>query len=329
MKINFSNTFVILLSFPFVAWSQQNLVFNPSFEDTVLCPCCTDQMDYSNGWARSLGSPDYYNACSAPNGLSVPSNFAGFQYAAAGNAYAGFVSWGGQAAGGGQKMREYIGGTLIDTMVVGVKYFISAKFNLCGTANYYTLNCASNNVGITFSSFQPTYPILSPITNSAKVYSNNIITDSVNWVTIAGSFFADSAYSHIQIGNFFSDANTDTLILNSNNNYYYAYYFVDDVCVSTDSLTCNQTLSTNAKEIPFENSAKVFPNPSADGFIFALSQNGKYNLIISDAAGKKVDEQTFTSAQFQYRNENIQRGIYFFQLTDEMNRIARGKIIVE
>jgi hypothetical protein len=75
----------------------------------------------------------------------------------------------------------------------------------------------------------------STMSNDAHVFETNIITDSLGWTRISGTFIADSAYSIIAIGNFFADSVTDTLkfftdFLDQ------SYYFLDDVCVSTDSI---------------------------------------------------------------------------------------------
>ena len=45
------------------------------------------------------------------------------------------------------------------------------------------------------------------ITNNPPVYSNTVSMDTLNWTRVFGSFVADSAYTHILLGNFFADAN--------------------------------------------------------------------------------------------------------------------------
>jgi len=44
--------------------SAQNLVLNPSFEDTILCPDALDQVNRSQYWINPTNStPDYFNSC--------------------------------------------------------------------------------------------------------------------------------------------------------------------------------------------------------------------------------------------------------------------------
>ena len=216
--------------------AQGNLVLNPSFEDTIACPNSVGQINLASNWSAYALSPDYFNSCNA-NQFSVPTNFGGYQKAATCNAYCGLICYAGQGAGL-SNTREFVGGNLASAVVIGQKYFVSLKVSLC--LNATTLNCASNNIGINFSiiAYNPGTGNPAPISNSAKVFVTSIVVDSVNWIKISGSFIADSAYSHIIIGNFFNDANTDTLLMDGGSSWKYAYYYLDDVCVSTDSMIC-------------------------------------------------------------------------------------------
>ncbi|MBK5286545.1 MAG: hypothetical protein JJE25_14195 [Bacteroidia bacterium] len=48
----------------------QNLVTNPSFEDTVACPFGASQLNFATGWSSYWGTPDYFNLCGTGNGMS-------------------------------------------------------------------------------------------------------------------------------------------------------------------------------------------------------------------------------------------------------------------
>lgn len=109
-----------------------------------------------------------------------------------------------------------------------------------------TTKYASNKIGVLFTNDE--YESLSnpaPLpANFAHFYSNTIITDTLDWTIISGSFIADSAYKYIMIGNFFDNNQTAYLTVLDSLLGECSYYFIDDVCVSTDSLTCSQTLSS-------------------------------------------------------------------------------------
>jgi OOP family OmpA-OmpF porin len=82
--------FYLIFFSPAFAVAQINLVPNPSFEIYNTCPNSGGQITYATGWfTATLGSPDYFNSCSA--GYGVPSNGFGYSNAQDGNAYAGEV----------------------------------------------------------------------------------------------------------------------------------------------------------------------------------------------------------------------------------------------
>ena len=178
----------------------QNLVPNPSFEDTVHCPTTLDQINYSTGWSTYCVTPDYYNACNG-NVLGVPSNGIGYQAAASGNGYAGFTAYnvGGFA-------REIIGRQLSQTLLIGQTYYVSIKVSLAEFEGPPPQFVPCNKVGAKFSTIPYSASNPAPVNNFAHVYTNTIIGDTTNWTTIKGFFMADSSYQFIMIGNFFDDA---------------------------------------------------------------------------------------------------------------------------
>lgn len=279
--------------------SAQNLVPNPSFEDTIACPNGNSQIDKAVGWSSFGGSPDYYNSCSPWLCCSVPVNNYGYQYAATGNAYCGMVAYVevGPPFGG----REVIGKELSAPLVIGQKYYVSIKVS--STVNVYETCYASSKMGVLFSTvaYDDTTPPL--INNFAHIYTDFIITDTVNWTNISSSFIADSAYKYIIIGNFFDDINTDTISIGygycDSLNYYASYYYIDDICVSVDSVTCNS--GTSIYEYNVQNIINIFPNPS----------KGKINLQINSSYHKNV-----TASIYNLLGELT--GEYNIQLSDKI-----------
>ncbi|MCX6199441.1 MAG: hypothetical protein NTY88_09500 [Bacteroidetes bacterium] len=53
--------FLFLLLAQFV--QGQNLVPNPSFEDTDVCPVGIGDVEKATGWGSYSYTPDYFNAC--------------------------------------------------------------------------------------------------------------------------------------------------------------------------------------------------------------------------------------------------------------------------
>ena len=87
----------------------QNLVPNPSFEDTIQCPSLpTPNIGQTAYWTCYGGTPDLFHPCanSSQPLFGVPNNAVGSQNAFIGNAYAGLVTW---YVNAGSAIREYMG----------------------------------------------------------------------------------------------------------------------------------------------------------------------------------------------------------------------------
>ena len=148
---------------------------------------------------------------------------------------------------------------------------------------------STNKIGLRFSTIR--YDSICcppPLNNWAHLYTDSIISDTLNWTKISGSTIADSAYKYLGIGNFFDDNHTDTLIwggapFGSSG----AYYYIDDVCVSTDSLY-NESW-TGIANLKGKGNLKIFPNPVINDYLNIENvENTKFGATIYDATGRIV-----------------------------------------
>ncbi|TNE53432.1 MAG: T9SS type A sorting domain-containing protein [Bacteroidetes bacterium] len=291
----------------------QNLVPNPSFEDTVSCPTTDNQLSLSVGW-EAFGSVEYFNRCSSSPDVGVPNNWGGFQEPATGDSYVGIFTAGDDTFGYSCNnssycdSREYIGQYLSSPLTIGTKYFISFKTSLSISSTIFC-NCATDKIGLMFSVGKPSFtmPTTTLIKNSAHIFTPSVVTDSTGWTTIQGTFVADSAYQYFVIGNLFDDPNTNIQIMDGNT-YCNSYYFIDDVCVSTDSLTCVNSVGID--DTPFnQNTFNVYPNPATNQITVENLQLGDaYQILIYNslgqllhsekevqAANNKIDINTFSN----------------------------------
>jgi hypothetical protein len=267
-------TLTITLLFLLMQFSfGQNLVPNPSFEDTLACPDNQSQVYKALGWCSFGNTSDYFNSCViGAFSLSVPSNAQGYQFAVNnGNAYCGlYTRW--SSLPYDTLYREFIGSQLSSPLMPNTKYFIRIKVSRADG-----IKCATNKLGVLFSTvpYSENNPV--PINNFAHIFTNNIISDTANWTTINGSFTADSAYEYIIIGNFFYNYLTDTLSFDGLP--CTAYYYVDDIYVSTDSINgITQNL--------IENSINISPNPANNTINLTFPKNNCNAIItISDLHG--------------------------------------------
>lgn len=223
MKVVFVISFVFILS---IKTNAQNLVPNYSFEDIVSCPTNYNQLTLAYPWvAPTNDDAELYHVCGI--NTSVPNNDGpyGYQYPLTGNGYAGFWAYNGP----GSDYREYLQIQLIDSLEYNNCYYVVFYTNLQNTGITY----AVNNIGINFSNTSITNTgtgyILNLNPNILK-FNNPIINDTLNWVEISGIYIANGGEKYITLGNFFDDANTDTI--NTGNGWYLgAYYYIDDVSV--------------------------------------------------------------------------------------------------
>ena len=284
----------------------QNLVPNPSFEDTVQCP--TGNVSDAIGWSNfSNQSPDYFHSCNS-GFLGVPNNFFGYQQAASGNAYCGLSTYFSPPDNG----REIIGIALTNQLILGNKYYVSFKSNL-SIDTFAVSGYATNNLGARFSTLSSNPAIPDTINNFSHVFHSTIITDTLNWTLIMGSFIADSNYNYIAIGNFFDNANTDTLkIMNGTPSVEFAYYFIDDVCVSTDSLTC-YNFTTGVKEQEEQLKVNIYPNPTSTHFnIEGINQ--PYHLTIYNAVGQLLHQEHVNEYSKQVDVRQYAKGLLFIRI---------------
>jgi hypothetical protein len=306
---------IILISFSKQVLGQTNLVNNPSFETYTACPTNSDQLKYATGWQTFGESPDYFNSCN-PTSFNVPSNIIGYQSALTGVAYAGFVAYSSLGLA-----REIIGSLLTQSLTIGTKYYVSMNVSLAEfdatTKNY--IPC--DKVGIRFSSVPFSTITPAPINNISHVYATTIISDTMNWTKISGSFVADSNYKYIMIGNFFNDANTDTIYRPTGQ---YSYFYVDDICVSTSSLTC--PIVTNIKSNEESKSVSIYPNP-ANSFVSVSNLSGKKCIVsLTNTLGIELYISNITT-DLQIDLSTFIDGVYFIYIRQDNNTSVKKVII--
>jgi hypothetical protein len=264
------------------------------------------------GWKSFGGTPNYYNTCATVPVCGVPNNlvvhFPKTQFALDGYGYTGIETIGFWPLSGVN--HEFMGTPLITALAPGTTYYVSAYVIRTVThTNYANVGGASNNLGFRFTTVPYSQHDSIPINNFAHVVDTNIITDTLNWTRISGSFVADSAYQYVAFGNFFDDAHTDTFnIYLGNLEFNYTCYLVDQVCVSTDSTTCELVNSVKAIE---KTAVKVYPNPF-EGYI-RFEYSSEAEVILYDHLQREIIRKRFNGA-IDLNTEGLAKGFYFYNL---------------
>ena len=298
---------ILLFNFCSPTQAQINLVPNPSFEDTVVCPTLLGQINAAVGWSTYRNSPDYYNGCNITNAITVPNANFGYQMSNSGVAYSGVITYYKYNSPSGNNYREYIGSALSIPLLIGTKYYFSFYAVL---AERYT-GFASNNLGLRLFTNSYSLSNPAPLDNFSHLKFDSILIDSINWHKVSGSFIADSNYQYVCIGNFYDYLHTDTLIATPFTNI--AYYFIDDVCVTTDSLY-NETW-TWIHDIQ-QGEISVWPNPIQDYFQYKSRE--KINTIeVYDSRGKLIKSEQVNSMEGRISLGVLSEGIYFASFRKE------------
>ena len=305
--------------------SSQNLVPNSDFEDTISCPWGAGAIFFAPPWNTYLGTPDYFNncapSCSPPTTCyGVPENWAGSQFAFSGNAYAGLAIYEFNGS-----FREAMGVPLLTSLNIGRKYYLTCYISRSGE---HADHGASNNFGFRFSTVPYNGSNINiAIDNFSHYHDTTIVTDSIGWTKISGSFVADSAYQYLALGNFYDDAHTDTIDMDPMGQpWNYAYYYVDYVCVTEDSTNCNPINQVNNY---FNKKAfSIYPNPFRDRINVKTEETEECTLIIYDIIQRRILIKKF-SQEIILNTETLERGIYFYSLSKNGLQLKAGKLVKE
>jgi len=311
--------FSFLLCFAlFEVDGQVNLVPNPSFEERTGCPEGYPDLDgVCNDWMSFRGSPDYFHNCSSMNGYT---NNWGYQEPHSGEAYAGVITYGVTTP----NAREHLAVELITPLTVGEKYFVS--FFVSTAWNYTGMNIATNKQGVLFTTYPYNDPMLqNELPNFSQIKTDLIIYDTIVWTKIAGSFIADSTYKYIIIGSFYDDQNIDTFNLPFQQVVQASYYYLDDVCVSTDSLYANSWVSI--KELLGANNIQIFPNPANTSITISAAHTIK-QIEIYSASGILIDKFDVSKInESKLITSNWKNGMYYVKFYTDVGSLTEPIVI--
>ncbi len=299
-------SFLTVLFFKTTSLAQVNLVPNGGFEEYTVCPSfpndlSPDVLEYV-GWKSTYNSVDFFSSCSTTTYVSIPSNIYGYQISSSGNCYIGLAG----NANISNNLREIATSTLQSAMDVGIKYFLRMKVS---PTLGFGANLFVNRIGMLLSTVSSN----SVLPNFAHLKSNVVITDTLGWTELFGSIIADSAYQYISIGIFFNDNSiiTQTVLASQSSNYY-SYFYIDDVCVSVDSVFCKNFAqqSSNAINEVYLKQLRVYPNPIENNLIKFNEKLYNRKVTLVGFKGEIVFRiENYTGDELQLPKE-LEEGIY-------------------
>ncbi len=277
------STLKILFTFILFQSSGQNLVPNPSFEDTLGCPYQWDgiQMGFAANWFQpTWGSPDLFTGC-----YLVPQSFNGYQLANSGSAYGGIITSCHKPFGCDPTNinREYLSVRLLDSLEAGEKYYCSFSVSRADSIQY------AANFGVLLSdSLHQESTMNLPFIPQFETSTPHL--DKEKWTVYNFSFNALGGEEFLTIGNFRDQQNSVTTYIGDggdslNWEYLFSYYYIDDVCLSKDSLNCEGSLGISES---LKQESQIIKIVDIMGRETEIKPNSVLIYIYSDGTRKKV-----------------------------------------
>jgi hypothetical protein len=222
------------LSLDFNKAQIANYIQNGGFEQTT--NCLIPVINSAKYW-RSIDSSVSANAAFLNSCISnIPYGYSGYQYPKNGNGYSGISALCQPTQCPINADRGYIRNRLKANLVAGKTYCVKFYVNVKNPSSYGISSMGAffgdNNLDTITQIVRPLTYIIPQIENSAT----NIITDTLAWSLITGTFVATGIEKHCVIGNFKSDANTVKTFINPTSlPTIFCDILIDDVsCIPTD-----------------------------------------------------------------------------------------------
>jgi len=304
--------------------NAQELVSNGSFNYPDTCSYGTVSPPIELvPWFRHFGSVDFLHPC-FPSGYSVPQSAWGGGESFAGEGYTGLINVNTTFLG-----REFLATELFSNLSQGISYHVEFYVSLMDSAWY-----ASRNIGACFSENMPPSDLQGLLALEPQVRYEGIefLTDKQGWMKVEGSFTAQGGERYLTIGNFDTDAETDTLFVEGGGAFRpdqpdffkLAYYYIDGVSVIPDSIY----LGTGDIETE-QASLNLYPNPAKETVTIEIESKQPGQLQLFDATGRLIFEKRLISNREEIGVGHLPRGVYVAVLVKEGVITARRKVLLQ
>lgn len=315
----------MLYSTPFCVLSQNNLIKNPSCEESLQVPDNIAQYDFCiDWWNPYVLSTDYYTSLTLfTNNNFIPQNYFGTQ-ANVDGAY-------------------YLGGSLLDWIYSWNDYnnfrqdYFAGQFEkLLEKDKIYQFEfwiskaekglIRSNAIDLVI-----TYDTIIDVNNFSsygyKIWSEQIpMSDTINWIKISTCFRAKGNEKAFAIGNFHEKE--DVILefpLNPSPTGDIDYRYLDNFSLIECPSCCPD-------QFPDEEQVFVYSNPSTvnspANIQIWLHPNTSAELEIFDYAGRLIDRRTYSDLLNTFIFDQYAAGMYFFVVTSSDGLQENGKVLV-
>ncbi len=312
---------LILILFCPVLLAAQNMIHNPSFEDTVLR---TTPLFLPAFWIDPIQeSHDYFTPLhnnQYPD-FGAPLNFVGSINAKDGDSYIGirvydfYTSY-------RRGVREYAQVSLTTPLKADSVYCLQFFMSLADSAVF----ASKNQMGIYFSSnaVSANHSTNLPFVPQIIVSPDSFNTDKENWVQYNFQYQAIGGEQYMTLGNFNDTTHLDTLFVEGGGKKFWmqmAYYYFDDFYLGhCDSLPDS---SIGILENGIKSRIQIYPNPSL-GLVQVESEISIEQIEIYDIQGRQVQLLIQPAKQIELPETS---GVYFLRIRLENGELLSRKVV--
>lgn len=214
-----------------------NYVLNGGFEDKWSCSGLNELNKAKGwnciGWDTTIFGGFIYSVDCFNNAPSIPG--VGFQYPKSGNTFYRLQSYCTNPCNS-SNARNYSKSRL-KTKLVANKTYCAKMYVVLQESSPYAIDGFGFYFGDdSIDSIKVAHAPLNYIPAQVNNPSGNIITDTLIWTPVSGTFVATGNEKYMVIGNFLSDVGTNlSLMIPAQSTYTWSEYFVDDVsCIPID-----------------------------------------------------------------------------------------------
>ena len=313
-------TLLLLFIFYSSFLQGQNLVLNPSFEDTLQDWSSQNYAICKNWYNPNGADADYYSPYSYDLGwgfgMTTPSNIVGYQITRTGVAYTGIDVYEPDTS-----ISDYLQGFLSSPLIKDSVYYVCLYVNMADSSDY---SICSIEVGFTDTLlYNNTTQGPIPIVDTIRLNASNV--DTTNWFLLQGYYLAKGGEKYIYIGNNLPTREYDSCVVKLNNKPLYqcwSYYLIDDVSVTLN----NQNGVLNYTE---DKKVNIFPNPANNYLSVEIidNTNDYYIMTLFNIIGEEKLTLKTISTKTTINTTEFDNGIYFLKIRNGKNEITR-KIII-
>lgn len=110
------------------------------------------------------------------------------------------------------------------------------------------------------------------------------------------------------------------------------YYYLDDIYLgSCDSVPFETNVGLQEQSL-IQRNHNLFPNPASNqvNLDFVVKPNEQFSFLLYDLQGRLVQEQLLkVRSENQILVEQLQKGLYLYQIRNEKGDFLSGKLMVE